>query len=185
MAALRKSRRGSRKASRKASRRGRRRQKAGGTVTIYFMLIGGAVSNVFSSDPGFTVTAPGTPGQVKLGGTSTAKITGITVNALGGPAWAVASAAGSVGSMNTVVKGTTAFYAAKGASTMGVMKPAGVGITGPGLTVGTDNITLYNLLSNSSWKIGTTSTTAVSTAGAVPPGGTVGANMRIILNTNP
>lgn len=186
MAALRKSRRGSRKASRKASRRGRRRQKAGGTVTIYFMLIGGAVSNVFTSDPGFTVEGTTTPGQVKLKGTSpTAKVLGITVNALGGPAWAPASTNGSAGSMNTVVSGTTKFYAARGASTMGVMRPTGVAITGPGLSAATDNVTLYNLLSNSSWKIGTTSTTGVSTSGAIPPGGTAAANMRVILNVNP
>ena len=185
MAALRKSRRGSRKASRKASRRGRRRQKAGGIVTIYFMLIGGAVSNVFTSDAGFTVEGTTTPGQVKLGGASPAKITGITVNALGGPAWAPASTTGSAGSMNTVVSGTTKFYAARGASTMGVMRPTGVAITGPGLSAATDNVTLYNLLSNSSWKIGTTSTTGVSTSGAIPPGGTANANMRVILNVNP
>lgn len=186
MAALRKSRRSSRKASRKASRRGRRRQKAGGTVTIYFMLIGGAVSNVFSSDPGFTVTGTATPGQVKLGGASPAKVTGITVNALGNGSttWDPASAAGTPGSMNTVVSGTTKFYAAKGASTMGVMRPTGVGITTP-LTAATDNITLYNLLQGASWKIGTASTTAVSTSGAIPPGGTANANMRIILVTNP
>jgi len=184
MAAMRKSRRGTRKASRKASRRGRRRQKAGGTVTIFFMLIGGAVSNVFSSNPGFTVTGTATPGQVKLGGTSTAKITGLTVNALGSNAWAAATAAGSAGSMNTAVSGTTKFYAAKGASTMGVMGGNGVSITGNGLAL-TDNITLYNLLSISSWKIGATSTTGVSTSGAIPPGGTAAANMRIILVTNP
>lgn len=149
------------------------------------MLSPSGVTNVFSSDPTFQVTGTATPGQVKLGGTSTAKITGLTVNALGSSNWDAASAAGSAGSMNTAISGTTKFYAAKGASTMGVMGGSGVTITAPGLSLATDNITLYNLLSNSSWKVGTTSTTAVSTAGAVPAGGSTAANMRIILVTNP
>lgn len=189
MAALRKSRRGSRKASRKASRRGRRRQKAGGTVTIYFMLTNGGATNVFSSDPGFTVEGTTTPGQVKLKGTSTAKITGITVNALGelkDNTWAVADATGTIGSMNTVVSNTNKFYAAKGSSTFGVMGGSGVAIpAGRGLDVRRDNITLYNLLQGTSWKIGTASTTPVSTTGAIPPGGTATANIRVILATNP
>jgi hypothetical protein len=156
-------------------------------VTIYFMLAGGAVTNLFSSDPTFTVNGTPTPGQVKLGGTSAAKIKGITVNALGNGSskWDAASAAGTVGSMNTVVSGTTKFYAAKGASTMGVMGGSSVSIAGAGLSLATDNVTLYNLMSSSSWKIGTTSTTGVNTAGAIPPGGTTAANMRITLTTVP
>ena len=187
MAPVRKSRRVSKRSSRKASRRARRvrRYKGGGTVTIYFMLSGGNVTNVFSSDPTFNVTGTPTPGQVKLAGTSAAKIKGMTVNALGSAAWDAPSPAGTAGSMNTVVSGTSKFYAAKGAATIGVMGPAAVSIAGAGLTVGTDNVTLYNLLSNSSWKIGTTSKTGVSTAGAVPPGGTAPANIRITLTTNP
>jgi len=187
MAAMRKSRRGTKKASRKASRRGRRRQKAGGTVTIFFMLIGGAVSNMFSSNPEFKIEGTPTPGQVKVTGTSTAKITGLAVNALGtgSTKWDAPTSAGTAGSMNTVINGTTKFYAAKGASTIGVMRPTAVTITAPGVSLETDNLTLYNLLSNSSWRIDTTSTTGVNTSGAIPPGGTAAANMRIILTTNP
>ena len=197
MAALRKSRRGSRKASRKASRRGRRRQKAGGTVTIYFFMNGAAVTNVFSSNPGFTVEPTSTPGQVKLGGTSTAKITGITVNALGASAtaWDLASAAGSMGSMNTAINQSQGFYVAKGASAsqFGVMRPArpsvpaAVAITPPGLNL-TENIKLFNLHQGNSWKFGTTTGTAPSSTGAIPPGApadTATANIRVILATNP
>jgi hypothetical protein len=131
------------------------------------------------------VAGTGTSGQAKLTGTSTAKITDIKVNALGASKWDDApSSAGTAGSMNPVVSNQAKFYAAKGASTMGVMGASAVSITGAGLSL-TDNVTLFNLLSNSSWKVGTTSTTSVSTAGAIPTGGTTAANMRIILTTNP
>jgi len=188
MAAVRKSRRGTRKASRKRSRRGRRQQRGGATVTIYFKMDGSTVTNVLSSNPLFNVEGTTTPGQVKLTGTSTAKITGLTVNALGEGAtkWDAATPGGTLGSMNTVVSGTTKFYAGKAASTIGVMGATGVVIKSPGLSVQTDNITLYNLLQVSSWKIGMTSTTKVSTVGALPPGsGTTQVNMRILLVTDP
>lgn len=183
MVTSRKSRRYSRKAKRRSTRRSQRqrKQRGGGTVTIHFMLAqGGAVSNMYSSDPGFTVEAA-TPasaaGKINLKGTSTSKITGVEIKAIptGG---AAAGWANQAGLMNAVHSGTSKVNLSKG--TVSLVARTAIAIPAAGVAL-TDALNITNLLGTANWS----GSKQPDPTGAVPPGGSSNANIRLVLTTNP
>lgn len=175
MVASRKSRRYTRRVKR--SRRTRhRKHRGGGAVTIYFQLApdSGAVSNVFSSDPAFTVQAnpPSRAGKINIMGTSTSKITNVEAKAIpDGSTTGWAS-----GLMSPAVSNTTKFTLSKG--TASLMGRTAVSIPATGVTLA-DKLNINNLLGTSNWSAGK----QPHSSGVVPPGGNANANIQLILTT--
>jgi hypothetical protein len=140
----------------------------------------GAVSNVYSSDPGFTVeasTPPSAAGKINLKGASTSKITGIEIKAIptGGAAAGWANAAGL---MNAVHSGTNKVNLSKG--TVSLVARTAIAIPAAGVAL-TEALNITNLLGTSNWS----GSKQPDPTGAVPPGGSTNANIRLVLTTNP
>lgn len=176
MVASRKSRRYSRKAKR-STRTRHRKHRGGGTVTIYFQLTpgSGTVSNVFSSDPAFTVEANNPPsqgGKVHIKGTSANKITGADVKAIPDNS----TTGWDSGLMSPAISNTNKFTLSKG--TVSLMGRTAVSIPAAGLTLA-DKLNMNNLLGTSNWS----AQKQPHGTGAVPPGGTVPANIQLTLTT--
>lgn len=180
MVASRKSRRYTRKA--KGSRRTRHRKHRGGSsgasgkVTIYFQLApgSGVVSNVFSSDPAFTVQAnpPSKAGKINITGTSKSKIRNVEAKAIpDGSTTGWAS-----GLMSPAVSNTTKFTLSRG--TASLMGRTAVSIPAAGVTLA-DKLNINNLLGTSNWSAGK----QPHSSGVAPPGGTAPANIQLILTT--
>ena len=181
MVASRKSRRYSRKAKRRSTRRAhRRRQRGGGTVTIHFMLAtSGAVSNIYSSDPGFTVeavTPPSAAGKINLKGASTSKITGVEIKAI--PTGSAAAGWANPGLMTAAHSNTNKVTLRKG--TVSLVARTAIAIPAGGVAL-TDALNITNLLGTANWS----GSKQPDPAGAIPPGGSSNANIRLVLTTNP
>ncbi len=181
MAGLRKSRR-SRRTKRKSRVSRSRKYRGGGTVTIYFKLAPtGVVSNVFSSDPGFTVEAvspPSMAGKINVKGVSTSKITGFDVKAIPEGSQTTGWASNL---MSPKIGGPTKFTLSKG--TVSLMGRTAVAIPAAGVAL-TDNLNINNLLGTANWS----ASKQPHPVGAVPPGappGTTEANIRLTLTTVP
>lgn len=179
MVASRKSKRLSRKAKRSSRRVARRKHRGGATVTVYFMLApSGAVSNVFSTDPGFTIEASANPpsaaGKVNIKGASTSKITGVDVKAI--PEGSTAGWAS--GLMSPAVSNLNKFVLSKGTSSL--MGRSAVAIPAAGVKL-TDNLNMNNLLGTANWS----ASKQPHSSGVAPPGGSAAANIRVTITTNP
>jgi hypothetical protein len=139
----------------------------------------GAVSNVYSSDPGFTVeavTPPSAAGKINLKGASASKITRVEIKAI--PTGGAAAGWADAGLMNAVHSGTNKVNLSKG--TVSLVARTAIAIPAAGVAL-TENLNITNLFGTANWS----GSKQPDPTGAIPPGGTSNANIRLVLTTNP